>query len=212
MESILVNPSSPPQPDSSAASGIATALTDDQGSKKDVKAAAQAVVEIIYDEPEPLLEQQDKHPMADNTTSLNLKSDNSTADNDVCSPDQFNDYTDEELEVLAMALSKTLKQRQGYTGETSAEPKLRNEPRGRYERRAKRLAHARNVHGRPEDLNLDTIVEDNLKSDILVEAAAEAPPPIPEKKRRQYASPSGGDPVPEVKTNDGKKQGPARVQ
>lgn len=193
MESILVNSSSPPQPVTSDYDETTATQSDEHGSNKqqdpsntpsrEVRAAAQEVVEIIYDE------LQEQHPISDSSKRETPKPANSAA---VPSPDHFKDYSDDELEVMAMALSKTLRQRQDYTGETSqnstAEPKLRfvNEPRQRYARRAERLAHARNISGRLDNLKLDTILETKVSRDAEVEddPGSEVPPPIPVKKRR----------------------------
>jgi hypothetical protein len=119
---------------------------------------AETVKEVIY--AEPLVQKQDKHPI---TASQSEE----PAQYAVPMPEQFKDYSDDELELLATVLNKTLKERQGQMDQ---EIDYRNKP------------NETDVEFAPK---LDTILEDPVPDTGADYLATEVPPPIPIKKRRQ---------------------------
>lgn len=228
MESILVNSSSQPEPVSIAASeydeitilprdGEDQVKTQERRisnerepmypSNRGAKAPGEIVKEVIYDEP---VQNHDKRPITDGESSHDSApskpDDNSAAACAIPMPEQFMDYTDDELERLAIALSETLKRRLGH----GSDPKhnFMNEPRERH-------AETRHVHrrriGHRDDVKLDTIFENNPIPENVAEYLdpivphTEIPPPLPIKKRRQgvHISPNDGDTVAEGRMGKG---------
>lgn len=216
MESILVDSSSQPEPISIAASEYATLPRDgeDRVKKKErrisnerepmyptmasKKAKAPVKKVVYYDEPfqnnDELVQNHDKYPITDGENDQAP-----TKPTTASMPEQFKDYTDDELEQLAIALSKTLKRRQDHGSDSKLS--YVNEPRERHaEREEAGLAHRKR-----DDVKLDTIFE-NFPVPDIEDAPTEVPPPLPVKKRRHRVdpSPNEGDTVTEGRMSEGK--------
>lgn len=230
MESILVNSSSQLEPVSTADSEydeiMVAHMEEDQEVKKPhrrhsnenkpmyppikgTKADGETVKEVIYAEPfQGLHENQDKLLITGEATHSPIpsKPDNSVLEYAVPKPEEFKDYTDDELEQLALALSITLKQRQA-TVENSERHAAKPIPKRRYvnESRQRHMNSGRPQHG--DNVKLDTILETNPTPDAVIDSSGppiEVPPPIPVKKRRHRPNPEWWPQDEEGKMSEGK--------
>ena len=222
MDSILVNSSSQREPVDTTASEYDEIHTfpsegGGQGTKqqrrlsnekepmfppsKEAKPVQEKATEVIYDEP--------FYSTVQNHGGRETHQEPPTPKpDDFAMPDQFKGYTDDELELLAIALGKTLKKRQEQPDTNVG---FVDEPRERRAERAQARYTGKSVQpGRIEcrkNTGLDTIFEDaplhNTTAEVPSSPLSEVPPPIPVKKRRHIVDKSPNDYVTEGRTSEG---------